>query len=147
LPYEVVIVLFDGEDFGLTLDEFFLGSKYFADNMGDYRPKEAVVVDMVGDADLRLLRETNSLLSNAPLVDSIWEEGTKLGFPQYSNAPGPAILDDHIPLIQAGIPSVDIIDLDYPYWHTLADTTDKCSQDSLLAVGEVLYHLIAEGKL
>lgn len=147
LPYEVVIVLFDGEDFGRTLSEYFLGSTYFAAHMDDYRPKRAILVDMVGDADLGLLREPNSLLSDRALVDLVWQKGAELGFPQYRSETGPAILDDHIPLIQAGVPCIDIIDLDYPYWHTLADTPDKCSPDSLLAVGEVLYSLITEGQL
>jgi hypothetical protein len=148
LPYEIVIVLFDGEDFGHAPDEYFLGSTYYAAQLDDStRPKRAIVVDMVGDADLHLLREVNSLLSDRALVDTIWQKGTELGFPQYAYDSGLYIWDDHIPLIQAGVPSVDVIDLDYPYWHTLADTPDKCSQDSLLAVGEVLYRLIAEGRL
>jgi len=147
LPYEVVIILFDGEDFGKTLDEYFLGSKYFAANLGDYAPKRAILLDMVGDSDLGLPKEVNSVASDPALVDLIWQEGSALGFPQYRHELGLAIEDDHIPLIEAGIPSVDVIDFTYPYWHTLADTPDKCSPDSLLAVGEVLYHLITEGKL
>jgi Zn-dependent M28 family amino/carboxypeptidase len=51
-------------------------------------------------------------------------------------------MDDHIPLLQIGIPCIDLIDLDYPYWHTISDTPDKCSASSLDQVGRVLVHLI-----
>jgi hypothetical protein len=61
-------------------------------------------------------------------------------------AQGPSIIDDHLPFIQAGIPAIDLIDFEYPYWHTLADTPDKCSSESLAAVGSVLVRYIWEAR-
>ena len=54
-------------------------------------------------------------------------------------------MDDHVPLIKAGIPMVNIIDFDYPHWHTLEDTVDKCSPKSLEVVGRLVVNIIYEG--
>jgi glutaminyl-peptide cyclotransferase len=73
------------------------------------------------------------------LMDEIWSQADTLGYgsifiPEYYRK----ILDDHIPFLEAGIPAVDIIDIDYPYWHTLEDTPDKVSPQSLHVVGETV---------
>ena len=91
---------------------------------------------MIGDADLNIYKELNS---NPELTDSIWAVAKELGYeskfiPEYKHS----MLDDHTPFVQAGIPAVDIIDFDYPYWHTVQDTPDKVSAESLDAVGETL---------
>ena len=80
-------------------------------------------------------------------MQRIWSLAADLGYPQFQAVVGPAIYDDHIPFLEAGIPAVDIIDFDYPnaqtnYWHTLQDTPDKCSPESLEAVGTVLTTLV-----
>jgi hypothetical protein len=62
----------------------------------------------------------------------------ELGYPEFIPMPGPRILDDHVPFLEIGIPSVDIIDINYPYWHTTQDTLDKVSANSLGIVGETL---------
>lgn len=141
-PMPVTIVLFDGEDSGRTLEEFCVGSRYFASQLGSERPDHAIVVDLVGGADLRLPKELNSVQSDRPLTDLIWDVAERLGKQAFEDRVRGPIYDDHVPLIQAGIPSVDIIDLDYKYWHTLGDTPEHCSKDSLKAVGDVLVEVI-----
>ena len=137
LPYPVVIVLFDGEDYGRNTNEMFLGSTYYAKNPIPSKPRFAILLDMVGDADLSIPIEPFSQQAAPALVKAIWETAREIGADAFSTKLGPAILDDHIPLIKAGIPAVDIIDFSYPPWHTIADTPDKCSAQSLKTVGDV----------
>jgi glutaminyl-peptide cyclotransferase len=115
--------------------DWILGSRAFAANM-TIQPKAVVIVDMIGDADLNIYMEKNS---DAGLTQQIWKTAKTLG---YESAFIPVdkyrVEDDHLPFIEKGIRSVDIIDLDYPYWHTLQDTTDKVSAASLQKVGETL---------
>jgi len=141
-PMPVTIVLFDGEDSGRTLEGFCVGSRYFASQLGSERPDHAIVVDLVGGVDLRLPKELNSVNSDRPLTDLIWDVAERLGKQVFEDRVRGPIYDDHVPLIQAGIPAVDIIDLDYKYWHTLGDTPEHCSKDSLKAVGDVLVEVI-----
>lgn len=115
--------------------DWILGSRAFAANM-TIQPKAVVIVDMIGDADLNIYMEQNS---DAELTQQIWKTAKTLG---YETAFIPVekyrVEDDHLPFIEKGIRSVDLIDLDYPYWHTLQDTTDKVSAASLQKVGETL---------
>ncbi len=138
LDKEIWLVFFDAEDQGeIPTWDWILGSKGFAASLTDL-PAAVVIVDMVGDADLQIYREKNS---NSDLTDDIWKTARKSGFGKYFiDEEKYSILDDHIPFIRLGIPSVDIIDFDYPYWHTTADTADKTSADSLSAVGITLYN-------
>ena len=77
--------------------------------------------------------------ADAELTRQIWETAASLGYQQQFIAqPKYRMLDDHIPFIDAGIPAVDLIDFDYPYWHTGQDTADKVSAASLEAVGRTL---------
>ena len=137
LPYPVVIVLFDGEDYGRTTAEMFLGSTHYAKNPIPSKPRFAILLDMVGDADLSIPIEPFSQQAAPDLVKGVWETAHEIGADAFSTTIGPAVLDDHIPLIRAGIPAIDIIDFSYPYWHTIADTPDKCSPQSLKTVGDV----------
>ncbi len=136
LPMPVQIVFFDAEDNGGIEDwDWILGSRAFVQHMV-VPPEAAIIVDMVGDSDLKLYKEHNS---NVDLIEQIWEQARLLGYdevflPEYKFS----VLDDHTPFIEAGIPAVDIIDLDYPYWHTTADTADKVSVESLQIVGDTL---------
>lgn len=147
----VVIALFDFEDGGLTplttgepLSGFSIGARRFAAQPGRYRTAEAVVVDMVGDQHLSLPREPNSEQANPELVERIWSAAERLGFAAFQDRFGPAITDDHIPLIEVGIPAVDLIDFDYPgpnahhLWHTTQDVPANCSAESLRVVGQTL---------
>ena len=141
----IIIILFDGEDYGKTTDQMFLGSTYFAKNMGKWKPDYGILLDMIGDKDLAIPKEQFSVMANPEFVDIIWKRAKKLGLDAFQHRAGPAIMDDHIPLIRAGVPMVNIIDFDYPYWHTLEDTVDKCSPKSLEIVGKLVVNIIYEG--
>lgn len=132
----VWLVFFDAEDNGQIQGwDWILGSRAFVEAM-DFRPQAMALVDMVGDADLRLPIEKNS---DTALAQEIWSQAQALGYGDiFVAADGPRILDDHLPFLEAGIPAVDIIDIEYAYWHTTADTSDKVSAESLQAVGETL---------
>ena len=98
---------------------------------------------MVGDSDQQIFYERNS---DANLSQRIWNLAAQLGFwetfiPQQRHS----LLDDHIPFAQKGIPAIDIIDFDYPYWHTVQDTPDKVSPTSLQRVGRVLETFLEQG--
>jgi hypothetical protein len=152
-PIGVDLLFVDAEDIGRSgdPDNFSLGTKAFLPEMnellGGSRPQYAVLVDMVGDAELTLPMEYHSWRDARQLVRRIWNLAQELGYDQFRFEIGAAVYDDHVPLLEAGIPAVDIIDFDYPhpgknYWHTLEDTPDKCSPESLEAVGTVLTALI-----
>ena len=102
---------------------------------------------MVGDAQLNLPVEYHSKRYARIVVDKVWDAAEKLGYDAFDKNVGSAISDDHVPLNQAGIPCIDIIDFKYPdkshkYWHTLQDTADKCSPQSLKVVGQTILEVI-----
>lgn len=143
LQGEVWLVFFDAEDNG-RLDgwEYIVGSRHFVENL-EVRPDYAVIVDMVGDADQNIYLEHNS----DPLLSAhLWQIAADLGYGDHIMAEvRHAVLDDHTPFLEAGIPAVDIIDFDYPYWHTMQDTADKLSAESLERVGRVLETFLEAG--
>jgi Zn-dependent M28 family amino/carboxypeptidase len=142
-PYKIILVFFDAEDQGeIPGWDWCIGSKYFANNMEEFSPSFAIIIDMVGDKDLQIYREMNSIKYASEIVDKIWEIGLSLNYPQFRPYPKYQIYDDHIPLNEKGIKSVLLIDFDYPFWHTLKDTLDKCDKKSLKIVGDVLLKLI-----
>src|SRR5262245_15115376 len=94
-----------------------------------------VLVDMIGDRDLTVRRDTNS---TPWLTDLVWGTARRLELDNYFVDESTRIEDDHLPFLQAGVPSVDIIDLDYEPWHTAKDTLDAVSARSLQVVGDVL---------
>jgi len=138
---EAVVLLFvDAEDSGgLAGWPWIVGSTHYVSTLTAAQRsgiRAAILVDMIGDIDLQLKRETQS---SAPLLDDIWRTAAALNYGSlFLNVAGWTLTDDHIPFLQAGIPAADIIDFDYPYWHRLADTPDKCSPTSLEAVGRVV---------
>lgn len=138
----VLIVLFDGEDYGKNIYEMMLGSRYFADHMGDWKPEQGILLDMIGDKDLAIPIEPNSYRAAPELVKKIWGKADELNLTAFQPRYGPSIYDDHILMIEAGVPFVDLIDFDYPYWHTLEDTPDKCSSESLEVVGRLVLAII-----
>jgi glutaminyl-peptide cyclotransferase len=99
------------------------------------RIKALVLVDMIGDRDLRILRDGNS---TPWLTEVIWEAARARNLDDHFSRDQTVIEDDHVPFVRAGVPSVDIIDLDYPAWHTSADTLDAVSARSLQVIGDVL---------
>ena len=136
------LVFFDAEDNGRIEGwDWILGSREFVKN-NSLQPRAVVIVDMIGDADLNIYKEYNS---NPDLTDEIWGVANNLGYGQQFIAEYKfSMTDDHTPFLEAGIPAVDIIDFDYPYWHTLADTSDKVSAESLEAVGKTLWTWITQ---
>ena len=154
-PWGVDLVLFDGEE--LVYDqtgEYFLGSKEFARLYRAERRGKAprsryvagIVLDMVGDRDLNIRQEPYSLRFNRPLVRDLWTIARRLGAGGFRNEVGPAVLDDHLALIDAGIPAIDLIDFDYPAWHTTQDLPERCSGASLNQVGRVVTAWLAKPK-
>jgi hypothetical protein len=146
----VVLVALDLEDLGETpattsqpYEGFSLGSRYFAANMGRHQPGQGIVLDMIGYSSLVITQEAYSLAANPALMAQVYNAAGKLGYAQQFNAqPGEYIIDDHKPLIDAGVPTIDLIDLSFPWWHTLGDTADKCSSQSLGAVGQTMLQVI-----
>ncbi len=146
----VDLILFDGEDLGKTghPGSFSTGAKYFASNKpGGFSPKFGINIDMIGDRALHIFREQNSERLAPEVQNLVFETAKSLYVAQFIDSPGEEITDDHLPLNNIGIPTIDLIDFSYPddsnkYWHTLADTADKCSAESLAAVGKVLMKII-----
>lgn len=138
IPHEIWLAFFDMEDQGsggLPGWEWIVGSTYMANNL-EVQPEAMVLVDMIGDADQQLYYEG---FSDAALRAELWQIAADLGYdtvfvPQVRHS----MLDDHRPFLARGIPAVDIIDFDYPYWHTVEDTADKAAPESLERVGRTL---------
>ncbi len=135
---QVTLVFFDGEDYGPGMEDMFLGSKHFAAHLTGARPDWAVLLDMVGDKDLRVPQEAYSRERAREVVTRVWEAAARAGSTAFVPERGPRVLDDHLPLLDRGVPCIDVIDFTYPYWHTQADTPDKCSPESLGQVGRAL---------
>ncbi len=138
LPIE--LLFFDGEEAVIEWkdEDHTYGSRYYVDaarKSGGLKDIRALVlVDMVGDRDLRIQREPGS---TAWLTDTIWAAAKRIGRAQFVDDQF-AVEDDHVPFLRAGVPAVDLIDLDYPAWHTADDTLDQVAPESLQAVGDVL---------
>lgn len=134
------LVLLDAEDNGNIQDwDWILGSKEYTKSLVG-KPDAVIILDMVGDKDLNIYREKNSTPS---LVDAIWKTAKQLGYDeQFINEEKYSMLDDHTPFLEQGIPAVDVIDFDYPYWHTTQDTLDKTSPESLTAVGATILKFV-----
>ncbi|MHA1481519.1 MAG: M28 family peptidase, partial [Candidatus Thorarchaeota archaeon] len=137
----VELVFFDAEDSG-NIDgwDWIVGSTYYVDQLTPTRIESIngmILVDMVGDASLRLPREGSSTQS---LQDAVWDIANNLSHGDiFLEESGSSIIDDHRPFLLAGIPALDLIHTPFPwYWHTVEDTPDKCSAESLEVVGEVL---------
>jgi len=155
-PVGIDFVCFDAEEYVVApRDPYCLGSNFFARTFAadrkadrlkhDYRC--GVIVDMVADRDLAIWQEQHSVdwPDTRPVVDAIWDVASRMQVPQFVARPKYAVEDDHVPLrMIAGIPTCDIIDFDYPQWHTTEDTPASCSAESLAAVGSVLLQWLRE---
>ena len=136
IPNELWLAFFDAEDNG-GLDgwDWIVGSTYMADHL-TIQPEAMILVDMVGDADQQFYFDSNS---DPGLSAQVWATAARLGYDeQFIPVARWTMTDDHIPFARRGIPALDIIDFDYPYWHTTADTADKVSAESLERIGRVL---------
>ena len=136
LPVSTRLVFFDAEDNGGIGDwDWILGSRAYVRDV-DPLPQSAIILDMIGDADLQVYYECNS---NPQLREDIWRVADDLGYEDiFIKQERHSMLDDHTPFLEAGIPAVDLIDFDYPYWHTTEDTADKVSPDSLQIIGDTI---------
>lgn len=144
----VDILLCDAEDWGEESNDesWAMGARYFAENAQKegYYPNAAILVDMVGAPDATFMREFFSQRADPTLADEIWSIGNSLGYGEmFVNRIGSAVNDDHVELIKAGIPAIDIIDYRegqgfFPGWHTISDNMNVISPATLGAVGQVL---------
>lgn len=137
LDKKISLVFFDLEDQGKIPGwNWILGSRAFASNLIE-KPSVVVVVDMVGDKDLKIYQEKNS---DRRITNEIWQIASKNGFDKsFIPEQKHAILDDHIPFLELGIPALVIIDMEYPFHHTTEDDLSKVSAQSLSIVGITLY--------
>jgi len=135
------IVFLDGEEAVVEWrgNDHTYGSRHYveaarrANTLGSL--KAMVLVDMIGDRNLGIRRDSNS---TGWLTDVVWGAAARLKLDNYFLPATTTIEDDHLPFIAAGVPSVDIIDLDYEAWHTKGDTLEAVSARSLQVVGDVL---------
>jgi glutaminyl-peptide cyclotransferase len=144
----VDLLFVDGEDYGDfgAMKDVLIGSTYFASHLPspDYKPLYAVLWDMIGDKDLDIYQEPISLQRAPEVVSLVWNEAQTLGYSRYFiNSPmNSGVTDDHVPLLDAGIHAIDVIDFTYPPHHTPEDTFDKISAHSLQVVGDVATALV-----
>ncbi|GDX66166.1 glutamine cyclotransferase [Chlorobiota bacterium] len=147
-------ILFDGEDYGKSHDRYnyFIGSRFIAEHYPLQKPKYAILLDLVGDKDAQFRFDPLSLSSHEPLLRSIWDIAKELGFSQFKSETGNGVADDHEMLINAGIKSINIIDVQLvgnidenprrKYWHTSKDNMDNIGKETLYAVGQTLLTFI-----
>lgn len=143
LPQDSVsvwLLFVDAEDQGaIDGQNWIVGSTLFAGEM-QIQPQAVVVLDMIGDADLNIYQERNS---DPELIQEIWGAAKSLGYESFFIPEDKyRLIDDHLPFIGKEIRAVDIVDFDYPYWHTTHDTPDKLSAQSLQIVGETILQWI-----
>ena len=143
----VDLLFVDGEDYGdfaTDSNDVLIGSRYFAGHQpSGYPPLFAVLFDMVADKDQQFYYEGNSQAVAPEVVDRVWRAAADLGYSRVF-LPGVkhTLIDDHVALQKAGIHAIDVVDFDYPYWHTTDDTIEKVSAASLQVVGDVAVALV-----
>lgn len=149
----VIMVFFDGEDYAVKPDSsqyMFLGSKHYASGLtaGEKRKmRYGILLDMIGDKNLEIYQEAKSFEAAPDVVRKVWDTAKSLGYEKiFIPKVKYSIHDDHIPLIEAGVKCIDIIDFDYGPWHTLDDTVAQCSAESLGIVGAVVAKVIYKEK-
>ncbi|HET6511274.1 MAG TPA: M28 family peptidase [Candidatus Kapabacteria bacterium] len=156
-PIGVDILLTDGEDYGDSdvddMDKYFLGAKHFAKNKPQgYYPRLGILLDLVGDKKAVFKKEGYSMQAAPSIVNFVWNTAKELNLKTFNQEIGASISDDHLPLIQAGMRVIDIIDQDLvghnttdperKYWHTHNDTMKNISAATLDEVGTLVLTLI-----
>lgn len=157
-PVGVDLLLVDGEDYGPGVEDMLLGARRYAvaleeggdEVLGAPRPVYGVLLDMVGDADPRFPVEGYSAQFANPVVRKVWRIAERLGYEEsFPTRVGRNLTDDHVPLNQAGLPTVNVVDFTYgpanAYWHTQQDVPDHVSPSTLEMVGEVVTELVYSG--
>jgi glutaminyl-peptide cyclotransferase len=142
----VDLLFVDGEDYGdftKVPADVLIGSRYYGAHQVAGPPLYAVLFDLIADKDLQIYQEGNSLIGAPEVVELVWDTAKDLGYGGYFIAsPRHTLIDDHLELQKAGIRAIDVVDFDYPAWHTEYDTIDKVSPSSLQVVGDVAMALI-----
>jgi hypothetical protein len=148
-PIAVDLVFLDGEDQGRAThpEEFSLGARGYARRLTEARPAAAFVFDMVGDRDLAIHPELRSAEEAANLVAMVLDGARATRARSFFATPRHRVIDDHDPLLDAGLPAVDIIDFDYSAWHTRRDLPDQVSAASLAEVARVAAWLVYSSPL
>ena len=161
LAIGVDLVCFDAEDYGTpqwaeknedSESTWALGAQYWADNLPEnYEPQFGILLDMVGGQGAKIYQELYSLRYAASVVDKVWSAARHAGFSSvFANETGGGVTDDHVPVNEAGIPTVDIIPF-YPdcsqssfgpTWHTVNDDMEHLDINTLKAVGQTLVQVI-----
>lgn len=150
-PQGVDLLFFDAEDSGQAHDAagFCLGSRHlvatrrdFGNPLAGLTPRGLVLLDMVGEKNARIPQEAYSLAHAPDWTNLVFERAAALGLDVFEAVPGPAVYDDHVPFLLAGIPAVNLIDFDYPQWHTHEDTPERCSPATLAQVGRLVTDLV-----
>jgi glutaminyl-peptide cyclotransferase len=146
LPFTYELLFLDGEEAVVEWQgtDNTYGSRHYVDagrKSGSLKSiKALILLDMIGDRNLTIRRESNS---TRWLTDIVWAAAKKLKQPAFMDEET-TVEDDHIPFLKAGVASLDIIDLDYPQWHTADDTIDHVAARSLQIVGDVLVTALPE---
>jgi glutaminyl-peptide cyclotransferase len=147
-PTVGVDLLFDdGEDYGdftKTPNDVLMGARYYASHPAPGpQPLYAVLFDLIADKDLQIFQEGNSLVGAPEVVELVWNVAQELGYAgTFVATPKHTLIDDHLELQKVGIRAIDVVDFDYPSWHTKDDTIDKVSGASLQIVGDVAVELV-----
>lgn len=146
-PFTIELLFLDGEEAFVQWagTDHTYGSRYYVDAARKAATlaslKALILLDMIGDRNLNIRREENS---TRWLTDIIWSTARRLGYERHFLPDITPIEDDHVEFLQAGVPAVDIIDLDYPAWHTADDTLDNVGAKSLQIVGDVVVAALPE---
>ena len=148
-PCAVDLVFFDAEDLGSrgSGDEFSIGSRGYAARLETPLPRAAFVFDMVGSRNLAIYPERTSVARASNIASLVLEGARATGARHFHTEPRYTVYDDHVPLLDRGVPAADIIDFDYDAWHTLADRPDQVSGESLAEVARVGAWLIYSSPL
>jgi len=143
----VDFVFFDGEEYIFDPsrtggDHYFFGSDHFASeykkSKGKTKYVAAILLDMIAGKEISFPAEANSFVKAGALVDDVWNVAKELKVKAFVERWGPEVQDDHLALLRADIPAIDIIDFSYPHWHKLSDTPENCSGESMAQVARVL---------
>jgi glutaminyl-peptide cyclotransferase len=146
LAARIELVFFDGEEAYENYSERdgLYGSRYFARQLGSSGAKQfrgGTLFDMVGDRSLTITFPPDS---PAKLAGGIFASAEALKLRSYFTYLGQELIDDHTPLNAIGIPTINVIDFDFPWWHTADDTIDKVNAESLRIVGSVAAYYLSE---
>jgi glutaminyl-peptide cyclotransferase len=152
-PRGVDLLFFDGEDSGYAGDPagFCLGSRHLAATWRDFsnplatgRPRSLILLDMVCKRNLRISMERYSLRDAPDLTMAVFERAAELDLRAFVPVPGVAVYDDHVPFLEIGLPALNLIDFDFPEWHTTADVPDVCDSTALWQVGRLVESLVRD---